>query len=53
MQDGGMLGLLIFLATKQASPFPISTNNISRSSPKTAKAVARPAPHTYDARAFD
>lgn len=36
MQAGRMLGLLIFLTTKQAFPFAISTNNISGS--KTAKA---------------
>lgn len=36
MQEERMLGLLIFLTTKQAFPFAISTNNISGS--KTAKA---------------
>lgn len=50
MQDGRMLGLLIFLTTKQAFPFAISTNNISGS--KTAKAVVRPVPQTHDARAL-
>ena len=39
MQDGRTLGLLIFLATKQAVPFAISTNNISGSGSKTARAV--------------
>lgn len=40
MQDGRMVGLLIFLTTKQATLFPISMNNISVSSSKIAKAAA-------------
>ena len=46
MQDGRMLGLLIFLTTKQVVPFPISSNIICGSSSTTAKA------QTQDARAL-
>lgn len=48
MQDGRMVGLLIFLTTKQTTLFPISMNNISVSSSKIAKAAAWPVPQTHD-----